>query len=381
MAMQSPPATHRALVLNAIGQPLRLETRSTPQVTPGSAVVKILEAAVLSYSRDIYNGTRKYELPTPSVPGSGAIGRVAAIGADATKLKPGDLVFIDIYIRGRDEHSVGALSGINDGHSEASKSMMRGEWRDSTYAEYAKLPLENCFPLNEKRLLGSPTQGGLGYAIDELLYMAVQLVPFGGLRAIGLDVCDKIIISPATGAFGSAAVRVALAMGASVIAMGRNKAALEKLKSTLSLGTSEDRIQLVQITDDIQQEVEVLAKFGPVDAFFDTSPPMAAGSTHIKSGILSLRHSGRVCLMGGGLGDMAIPASPLVRRNLMIQGKWMYERNDILKMIQMVESGVLKLGREGGCQTVGRFAMENWQEAFDMAAENAGPGERVSIIP
>ncbi|KAJ5806693.1 alcohol dehydrogenase [Penicillium riverlandense] len=271
--MESLPETHRALVLNTIGEPLLLETRPTPQVTPGSAVIKILAAAVLSYSRDIYNGTRKYELPTPSVPGSGAVGRVTAVGADATKVKPGDLVFIDIYIRGRDDCSVGALLGINDGHSEVSKCMMRGEWRDSTYSEYARLPLENCFPLNEKRLLGSPAEGGLGYTIDELLYVAVQLVPFGGLRAIGLDICDKVIISPATGAFGSAAVQVALAMGASVIAMGRNKEALKKLKSMFSPDTSENHlIQVVQITNDHQQEVEALAEVGPADAFFDTSP-------------------------------------------------------------------------------------------------------------
>ncbi|KAJ5403175.1 alcohol dehydrogenase [Penicillium cosmopolitanum] len=362
MATKSLPKTCRALVLNAIGERLHLETRPTPQPTSGSAVIKILAAAVLSYSRDIYNGTRNYELATPSVPGSGAIGRVAAIGPDAAKLQVGDLVFIDIYIRGRDDYSVGALSGINDGHSEASKRMMRGEWRDSTYAEYARLPLENCFSLNEKRLLGSPAEGGLGYTIDELLYIAVQLVPFGGLRSIGLAVCDKIIISPATGAFGSAAVQVALAMGASVIAMGRNNETLENLKSKFLPDASDDRIQLIQITNDLQQE-------------------FAAGSSHIKSAIMSLRHSGRICLMGGAMGDMAIPASPVVRRNLTIKGKWMYERDDILKLIQMVESGALKLGREAGCRIVGRFPMEKWKEAFDAAAEHAGPGERVSIIP
>lgn len=379
--MQFLPPTCRALVLNAIGEPLVLETRPTPQATPGSAVVKILAAAVLSYSREIYNGTRKYELPTPSVPGNAAIGRIAAIGADATKLKLGDLVFIDIYIRGRDDYSAGALSGINVGHSEASKRMMREEWRDSTYAEYARLPLENCFLLNEKRLLGSPKEGGLAYTLDELLYIGVQLVPFGGLRSIGLDVSDKIIISPATGAFGRAAVQVALAMGASVIIMGRNKEALEELKSTFSPSTSEDRIQLLQIANEHRQEVEALAKLGLADAFFDTSPPMAAGSSHIKSAIMSLKHSGRVCLMGGGMGDMAIPASPVVHRNLTIKGKWMYDRNDVLKLVQMVESGALKLGREAGCQTVGKFPMESWKEAFDAAAEQTGSGERVLIIP
>jgi threonine dehydrogenase-like Zn-dependent dehydrogenase len=379
MASHTLPETHRALVLNAIGEPLRLETRPTPQPTPGSAVVKILAAGVLSYSRDIYSGVRKYGLPTPSVPGNGAIGRVAAVGADATRLKPRDLVLCDVYLRGRDDHSVGALSGIHEGHTDGSKRLMRGEWRDGTYAEYAKLPLENCFLLNERRLLGSPADGGFGYTVEELLYLAISLVPFGGLRDIGLDVCDKVVISPATGAFGSAAVHVALAMGANVIAMGRNVDALKKLKATLS--PTEDRIQTVQITNDVQQEVEAIGKFGPVDAFFDTSPPMAANSTHIKSAILSLKHSGRVSLMGGIKGDIAIPLSTLTHQNLTIKGKWMYERDDILKLIKMVETGVLKLGEKSGCQIVGKFPLEKWQEAFDAAAEHSGPGERVAIVP
>ncbi|KAJ6000854.1 alcohol dehydrogenase [Penicillium waksmanii] len=323
MEMQFPPATCRALVLSAIKETLLLETRPTPQATSGSAVTKILAAAVLYYSRDIYNGTHKYELATPSVPGSGAIGRVAAIGPDATRLQVGDLVFIDIYIRGRDDYSVGALS-------------------------------ENCFSLNEKRLLGSTADGGLGYTIDDLLYVAVQLVPFGGLRSIGLAVCDKIIISPAIGAFGSAAVQVALAMGASVIAMCRNKEALKNLKLSLSPDGSDDHIQLIQITNDLQQEVEAPAKLGPADAFFDTSPKFAAGSSHIKSAIMSLRHRGRICLMGGAIGDMEIPASPVVRRNLTIKGKWMYERDDIIKLIQMVGSGVTEIRK-------GSWLSDSWQ--------------------
>ncbi|PWY83567.1 putative alcohol dehydrogenase [Aspergillus heteromorphus CBS 117.55] len=375
------PTTHRALVLDKIGEPLRVETRPTPQVSPGTAVAKILVAGLLSYSREIYNGTRKYNLPTPCVPGNAAIGRIVAVGADATRFNPGDLVLIDIFIRGRDNPSIGALSGVHDGHTEASKRMMHSEWRDSTYAEYAKMPLENCFPLNEKRLLGDPSDGGLGYTVEDLLYMLPQIVPFGGLRAIGLDVCDRVIISPATGAFGSAAVQVALSMGSSVIAMGRNKETLEAVRGFFASQFGEDRIQAVPITNDVQQEVESLAKFGPADVFFDISPPQAAGSTHVKSAILSLRHSGRVCLMGGQREDVGIPLVNVMRNDLTIKGKWMYERGDVARVIQMVESGVLKLGKDAGSRTVGRFPLENWKEAFDLAAEHAGPGERVVFTP
>ncbi|PYI06974.1 GroES-like protein [Aspergillus sclerotiicarbonarius CBS 121057] len=375
------PETHQALVLDTIGQPLRLETRPTPTVTPGSAIVRVLVAGILSYSRDIYDGSRKYELPTPSVPGCTAIGRIVGVGVDSTKLQPGDLVIVDAVVRSRDDPTTAALSGISDGPTPASKRLMGSEWRDSTYAEYARVPLENCFAVDERRLLGSPSDGGLGYALDDLMYMAVQLVPYGGLRAVGVGAGDRVIISPATGSFGGAAVQIALAMGASVIAMGRNGEVLERLRSFFARQYGEDRIQTVPITNDVQDEVAALGRFGPADVFFDVSPPQATGSTHVKSAILSLRHSGRAVLMGGQKGDLAIPTGPVMRRNLTIRGQWMYGRDEVLQLIRMVESGVLKLGREAGSRTVGSFPLAQWQQALDLAVERAGPGDRVVLVP
>ena len=64
---------------------------------------------------------------------------------------------------------------------------MRGEWRDWTYAEYAKVPLENCFPLDEERLLGPIEEGGLGYSVENLTQIPRLLVPNGGLKDINLQ--------------------------------------------------------------------------------------------------------------------------------------------------------------------------------------------------
>ncbi|OKL63281.1 hypothetical protein UA08_01865 [Talaromyces atroroseus] len=388
----SHPQTHRALILDQIGQPLRVDNAyPTPQPTPGSAIVRILAAATLSYSREIYNGNRKYNLSTPCVPGNGAIGRVVALGADATTLQEGDLVLIDIFVRGRDNHRACALSGVHDGHSGPAKRMMHGEWRDGTYAEYAKLPLENCFVLDERRLLGSPStdsiyaaataQGeiGLGYTVEDLLHAASYLVPFGGLRDVGLGVSETVLVSPATGMFGSAAVHVALAMGANVIAMGRNTDALEKLKADVVAGGQGHHIHTVAITNNIEQEMSAIAQIGlPVDVYFDISPPAAAGATYTKSGILSLRQGGRVSLMGGMGSDVSIPINAVVQRSLALKGKWMYEREDVVRLIHMVESGRLRLGKKG---IIGRFGLEQWKQAFDAAAEQSGPGQMAVIVP
>jgi threonine dehydrogenase-like Zn-dependent dehydrogenase len=85
-------------------------------------------------------------------------------------------------------------------------------------------------------------------------------------------------------------------MGASVIAMGRNKDSLAFLKSKV---TAPERVETVQITGDTMKDCQELKKHGKIDAFFDIGPPEAHASTHIKSSILSLRHGGRISLMGG----------------------------------------------------------------------------------
>lgn len=233
---------------------------------------------MLSYARQIYTGERDYPFPKPLVPGTSAVGRVAAVGPDATLLKPGLLVLVDCTVRGRDDATAVFLSGIHEGFTEGSRTLMRGEWRDSTYAEYAKVPLETCEVLDEARLCGK-----LGYEIADLAYVSALMVPYGGLRDIDLRAGETVVVSPATGAFGGAAVLVALAMGARVIAMGRNVAALERIKER------SERIETVPITGDMLKDSGALKSFGPVDAFFDISPPEAAKSTHIKSGILALK--------------------------------------------------------------------------------------------
>jgi NADPH:quinone reductase-like Zn-dependent oxidoreductase len=160
---QELPKTHRALVLTSISQPPQVKIIPTPQPGPGSAVVRVNAANIISYSKYIYNGARKYPFPTPLVIGTSGLGRIAAIGPDTTLLEPGQLVFIDSYIRGRDNPEDAILFGVHEGHTEGAKKLMRGEWKDATYAEYVKVPLENCYPLNASVLVGK-----FGYKYDDL---------------------------------------------------------------------------------------------------------------------------------------------------------------------------------------------------------------------
>jgi threonine dehydrogenase-like Zn-dependent dehydrogenase len=375
MAYEALPKVHRALVQRVYAEPLQVETIPTPQPTPGSAIVNVLTANVISYLGGVYNGERKYSYPNPIVTGTSAVGHIAALGPDSTSLKIGQLVYVDCVIRGRDDPSAIILSGIADGSTEGGRKLMHGEWRDSTFAEYVKAPLENCFPLNDSLLCGNPTDGGLGYEIERLSYIFTLLVPFGGMRDIRLEAGETVIIAPATGGFGGAAVLVALAMGARVIAMGRNAEALAKLKNLSK------RVETVRITGNQEEEVAALQKFGPADAFLDISPAEAKNSTHMKSAILSLRYAGRVSLMGGLTEDVAIPHRIIMRKDIKLRGKWMYSGDDIRLLVKMVEIGILSLDEKNGIAVVGKFPLEKWQEAFDLAAKSTAAGQMVVLNP
>jgi threonine dehydrogenase-like Zn-dependent dehydrogenase len=365
MSTTTLPPTHTALIQPSPASPLTLTSLPTPSPTLGSCIVQILFSPVLSYSKDVLNGTRQYPYPTPLVPGPSAIGRVAALGPDSTSLAIGDLVVVDCVVRSRDDPTDVFLLGVVEGNTAGSKKLMTDVWRNGTWAEYANVPLEIVNILNETRLVKE-----LGYKEVELASLMRYLVPYGGLRDIKLEVGETVVVAPATGAFGGAAVAVALAMGAKVVAMGRNEDVLASLVKQFG----GEKVKTVKMTNDVQADVAALQKAadGPIDAVFEISPPMASQSSHIRSAILALRHGGRVSLMGGIMEDYAIPIRAVMRKNLVLRGKWMYEREDVKSLIRMVEAGILKIGERGGVRSAGEYGLSDWEEAVEVASREAG---------
>lgn len=366
------PTHHHALVVESTQSPLQVQTLPVPEVGLGNTIVRVEAAGVLSYHREVYNGGRQYSFPTPIVGGVGAIGRIAAVGPDSTSLKPGQLVFVDCVRRSRDDPDTMFLSAIHDSGIEGGIKLMRDVWRDGTFAEYAKAPLENCVPLNEERLCGE-----LGYSIQNLAYISNLLVPYGGLRDIKLEPGETIVVSPATGGYGGAGVQVAVAMGARVIAMGRNEKELERMKAHILKGSPNASIETVRMTGDEAADTAALQRFGTIDAVLDFTPPQAATSTHLRSATSALRRNGRVSMMGFN----EIPYSPwnFVAKNLSIKGKFMYEREDVVQFVKMVERGLFPRGSE--LVDTKAFPLEEWDKGFDAAAQHMGIAKHVVLTP
>lgn len=371
MASDLPSQSH-ALVLESFEAGFELKHISTPQPVHGSAVVKVISVGVVSYSREVYNGERHYSFPKPIVGGHSATARVAATGPDAALLKPGQLVYVDCVIHGRDDPGATFLAALHEGGTEGSKKLMRDAWRDWTFAEYARVPLENCIPLNETRLCHE-----LGYSFDDLAYLSYLLVSFGGLRDIRVEPGETIVVCPATGGFGGAGVQVAIAMGARVIAMGRNEKELARLKEHIMKGTPWAKIETVKMSGDKATDTAALQSYGTIDGALDLSPPAASKSTHLESVISSLRRGGRVSLMG------LVPIPPIlwtiIGGNITLKGKRMYERDDMIQFVKMLEAGLFPKAKD--FVVIKAYGLEDWKEALDEAAVYTGIGKLVTITP
>ncbi|RFU82150.1 alcohol dehydrogenase [Trichoderma arundinaceum] len=354
--MASLPSSMKALVLNGPGDGV-IKTVPVPQAVPGSIIVQVLHLLVYQITPDVFHGTVPnpgMKLPYPLTFGSPAIGRVAAVGPDTTAFKPGHLVLIDTNLRARDDPNVSVVWGAFDGFDEKTKHFVKESWRDGTWSEYVRAPLENTWALDEDKLIGK-----LGLKVEDLLHLALLPVLYSGLRKIDVKAGETVLIAPATGVFSGGCIAVARAMGANVIAGGRNAESLEALKARFP------GIQTVQLKGEANDVASIQA-FGQIDAFVDLGPWAATGSSYLGSAIQAVRKGGRVCLLGGRA-DATLPAPYLAMmfNDITIRGSYMFEGEHVRALIRMTEAGILKLNGGGGFEVLASYPFEKYAEALE----------------
>lgn len=177
---------------------------------------------------------------------------------------------------------------------------------------------------------------------------------------------------------------MALAMGATVVACGRDEATLAALNKTFG---HTGRLETVVLTGDVKTDTAamILASGNGdkgADAFIDFSPPAAAKSTHIAAAMAALKPFGRACFMGGIYGNVEINYLSVMLKSLRIQGRFMYSRDMVVRFIKMVEKGNLKLGEEAtGMRIVGKFGLDRVYEAIELAGRERGWGNQVLLMP
>ena len=374
----SGPQNQQALVLTAKGEPLSLRNVPIPQVVPGSAIIKVLATSISPAARKVFSGDFPFPHVFPLIAGNSAVGRIHALGSDSTSLAEGQLVFADLLVRSRDDSDASILLGYMGAWDAGSTKLMEGEWRNGAYAEYAKLPLENIYPLNEDLLTKQ-----MGYTFADLAGLTISFIGAGGLMEANVHAGDTVIVAPATGYFGGGTVHVALAMGARVIAAARNEQVLAEMAETFK---STERLTTIKLTGDVKTDTAALKKASGsskgADAYVDWSPAQAAQSTHIQACLGALRPFGRCVLMGGISANIEIPYFYVMKNSIRIQGLWMFDREHALQVIKLVESKLMRLGsgEASGIQVLAGFKMGDIEKALD-AAEHTGWGKLVVLEP
>ena len=354
----------KAAVLNAFGEPMVLQTLPDPAPGPGEVVVEVFAAGVAGYTAGILSGARNYRLELPIVPGPGGVGRVRAVGPDATRLAVGDWVFCDSTIRARD----GAIDPDTillgwTGRTPAALPLHR-HFHHGSYAELMRVPMESVTPIGAI----DPAEAGRWCGLSRLL------VPFGGLLAGELRAGETLVVSGATGGFGSAGVGLALSMGAgTVVATGRNGAALDDLARRFG-----PRVRPVQMTgdeaDDRRRVGEVAG--APIDLVLDLLPREATAA-QVHAALLAVRPGGRVVLMGGVRSDLALNYNWLMQSGVTLRGQWMYDRDAPTQMVRLVRAGLVDLAQFD----LSEFALDDANAAVAHAAATAGPHQLTVIRP
>ncbi len=358
----------RAAVLKAWGTPLAIETVPDPVLGTGEVIVDVVATNLPSYAAEVFSGERKYPLVLPAVPGAGGVGRIRAVGPDATHLTPGDWVYCDCTVRSRDDVISPdiTLQGLS-ARGEGGLKLQR-YYHDGTLAERVRIPTENAVRLGAVEDATAARWCALGLA----------LVPYGGFLAADLQAGETVLVSGATGNFGSTAVAVALAMGAGcVVAPGRNARVLEDLARRFG-----PRLRPVMLTGVEAQDRDQMrdAAPGPIDCVLDIMPP-SVGASVVRAALMTVRPYGRVVLMGGvgmlGGDDLALPYPWIMRNCITIHGQWMYPQAAGPRLAALARSGLLDFGQ----YEVTEFDLDDANEAVAHAAANGGPFRMTVVQP
>lgn len=207
------PATMRAVVMRAFGDPgvLRMEQVPAPRPGPGEAVVRV---AAVEVSRNRDAGTRSgrhpfsREVTLPHVLGGDCAGMVAAVGEGVDPALAGQPVAV------MNHHACGMCAECRAGFTEdCSRLEMLGIHRWGSYAEFAAVHADGL------HLLPS----GLDLA-EAAALAATGPVALTQLRTAMAGPGTVVLVTGMTGALASTLTVLARRLGATVIGLSRRPA-------------------------------------------------------------------------------------------------------------------------------------------------------------
>jgi NADPH:quinone reductase-like Zn-dependent oxidoreductase len=279
----------KAIELTAFGlENLKVATRPEPQPGPGQVLLK-MRAFSLNY-RDLLVARGQYnpKLKLPQVPLSDGVGEVAAVGPGVSRVKVGDRV-CPLFMQGWLDGPV----------TDAKARTSLGGGNDGVLAEFAVFSEDGVTPVPEH--LSDEEAATLPCAAVTAWH---ALVTEGGLTA-----GDTILVQ-GTGGVSLFALQFARLAGARVIATSSSDAKLERVRQ---LGAS-DGINY-KTTAEWGDAARKLTGGAGVDHVVEVG-----GAGTIGQSLKAVRAAGRVSLIGVLSGTGSFNLTPILMKNVTVQG-------------------------------------------------------------
>lgn len=306
----------KAVLLHGYGgtDRLRYEETETPKAASPNDVVVRLKAAALNHI-DIWNrrGLTGMEVEMPHILGGDGAGTVVETGAEVANVKPGDAVCLYPATGcGKCEFC------LTDSDFMCVHLRVLGERLKGTYAEYVRLPAQNCFPIPP------------GFSFEEaaafpLVFLTVwrMLVTNARLRP-----GDQVLILGIGGGVATAALQIAKQMGTHVIVTSSSE---QKLALAKNWGADHG---IHYLKSDFAKETRALTNKRGVDVVVDC----VGGESWVKS-LASLAKGGRLVTCGATAG--AAPETDLRRvfwNHLSILGSTLGSREEFRQLLNFLRN-------------------------------------------
>lgn len=304
----------KAIRLHEPGGPEVLHYQDAPMPKVGTGEVLIRVRACALNRIDIWIRSGMYKTTYPHILGSEFSGDVVEVGAGAAGVAVGDKVLI--YPGITDHTCKYCLAGDE---SLCDNLRIVGLATDGGYAEYAKVPAANVFPI----------PNGIGYVEAAALPLVFVTAWHMLITRAKLQVGEKVLVQAAGSGIGSAAVQIAKLAGATVFATAGTT---EKLAKAKELGAD----HIINYNDmDFAKEVLSLTNNEGVDIVFEH-----VGTNTFSGSLDSLTKGGRMVIAGATSGGEAeLDIRRLYNRQLTIIGSMLGTRRELVDVLKLAAEG------------------------------------------
>ncbi|GAA3544066.1 zinc-binding dehydrogenase [Amycolatopsis ultiminotia] len=315
----------KAGIIQRFGGPevLRIEEVGRPRPEPGEVLIRLRAAGLNRADLLVREGRfaeRSTQQPLPMILGVEGAGEIAELGAGVSTRQVGQRVVVLPML------TCGTCGECEAGRvSECAALRIVGEHVDGTYAEYLAVPARNAIPVPDGAVLSYEE-----LAVGIVGYMTAWHM----LRTRGaLSKEETVLVVGAGSGMGTAAVRLAKALGARVIATSGTDEKCAKLRE---IGA--DEVVNYRAVPDYPEVVKELTGGRGVDLVHDT----VGGATFQKS-IDALRHGGRLIGMGSHTGRVAeVQLVSIHRKEIDIRGAHTAHLGEIREFLPLLADGSLR---------------------------------------